>query len=53
MDSNERLVYTGDCANGHGTCTWPNGDKYEGAWANKRYHGHGKYTWVRGDTYEG
>ena len=53
MNEDQALVYTGDCANGQGTCAWPNGDKYEGAWVNKLYHGQGKYSWARGDTYEG
>ena len=51
--NSQDVQYTGDCANGQGTCTLANGDKYEGAWVNKLYHGHGKYSWSRGDTYEG
>ena len=53
MSNDQAVEYTGDCANGQGTCTLANGDKYEGAWANKLYHGHGTYSWARGDTYEG
>ena len=53
MDNSKAAVYSGDCANGQGTCTLPNGDKYEGSWVNNLYHGQGKYSWSRGDVYEG
>lgn len=41
---------SGNCVNGQGVYTWPNGDKYVGYW---QPHGYGIYTSANGDRYEG
>jgi len=42
---------------GQGVKTWPNGDRYEGAFVEDRREGMGKYSWGRGpwagESYEG
>lgn len=43
----------GNCTNGQGTFTWPNGDKYVGGWQNGSQTGQGIYTWSNGDKYVG
>jgi hypothetical protein len=35
------------------TYTWPNGDKYEGAWKDGLPNGQGRCTWSNGDKYVG
>ena len=37
---------------GVGSCTWPDGSKYEGDWSNGLRHGNGKYI-HEGETYIG
>jgi len=39
----------GDCFNGYGTYTWPNGGKYVGQWSIGTLSGQGTYTWVIGE----
>ena len=43
----------GNCTDGFGTYTWPEGDKYEGMWKNGELNGLGTYTWAGGDIYIG
>ena len=43
----------GDCDNGQGTYTWPDGDKYVGEFRNGKEHGKGTYTWPDGRKYVG
>ena len=43
----------GNCTDGFGTYTWPNGDKYEGMFKNDDLHGQGTYTWSDGSKYIG
>jgi hypothetical protein len=43
----------GNCVNGQGTQTFPNGDKYVGEWKDNKRHGKGTYTWSSGHTYVG
>ena len=43
----------GNCTNGQGTETYPNGDKYEGGFKDGKYHGQGTYTYASGAKYEG
>ena len=40
-------------ANGWGTCTMPNGDRYEGEWRDSELHGRATFTGTNGDRYEG
>ncbi|MGB1604011.1 MAG: hypothetical protein ACPIOQ_65370, partial [Promethearchaeia archaeon] len=41
-------------ASGLGSCTWPNGDTYEGEWQDNRMHGQGAFVWKqRSCRYEG
>ena len=40
-------------AHGQGTQTWPNGDRYEGAWQDGKRHGTGKSTLANGERYYG
>ena len=44
---------SGDCENGFGTSTMPNGDKYVGEWKDDKRHGQGTTTWADGDKYVG
>ena len=34
----------GDCENGQGTYTYPDGGKYVGEWKDDKFHGQGTYT---------
>ena len=43
----------GDCLNGHGTYTWPDGQKYVGNWKEGNPHGYGVFTYKDGKTYSG
>ena len=43
----------GNCVNGEGTVTWPNGDKYFGSWKNGKHHGIGTFEWIDGTKYSG
>ena len=43
----------GDCQNGQGTYTFPDGEKYVGEWENNKKHGQGTYTFPDGSKYEG
>jgi len=49
--------YVGQIKNGepcgHGTFTYPNGEKYEGEWKDGERHGQGTYTWSDGRKYVG
>ena len=43
----------GDCANGQGTVTLPNGDKYVGEYKNDKRHGQGTFTGNDGTVMRG
>ena len=43
----------GNCVNGHGVLTWPDGQRYEGEFKDGNSNGHGVYTWPDGQRYEG
>ena len=43
----------GNCTDGFGTYTFPNGNIYEGMWKNDNLNGLGTYTWASGDEYIG
>ena len=43
----------GDCKNGQGTYTYPDGSKYVGGYKNDRRHGQGTYTYPDGRKYVG
>lgn len=43
----------GDCVNGQGTYTWPDGQKYVGQFKNAKRTGQGTYTWTDGRKYVG
>ena len=49
--------YVGQIKNGepcgHGTFTYPNGEKYEGEWKDGKRHGQGSYTFPDGKKYVG
>ena len=38
---------------GQGTLTWPDGQKYVGAFKDDKKHGQGVITWLNGDEYVG
>ena len=43
----------GDCENGKGTYTWPDGSKYEGEFKGGEINGKGTYTFENGANWEG
>ena len=43
----------GNCTDGFGTYSDPNGDKYEGMWKNDDLNGLGTFTWADGSKYIG
>lgn len=45
--------YLNSKKHGHGTFSYPNGDKYVGSWENGKKHGKGKLYFASGSTYEG
>jgi MORN repeat len=45
--------WVGDLPDGFGIMTFPEGNRYEGAFKNGQKHGYGKFFWTDGDTYEG
>ena len=38
---------------GHGTFSWPGGDRYEGQFLNGKMHGDGVYHYADGFKYQG
>jgi len=44
---------SGDCENGYGVYTWPNGNKYVGEFKDAKINGQGTFTWANGDKYVG
>ena len=50
-------VYIGDYRDnqlhGHGTLTWPDGDKYVGQVKDGKYHVQGTFTWSDGEKLVG
>ena len=44
---------SGNCKNGQGTSTWPDGAKYVGEFKNDKRHGQGTFTWPDKDKYVG
>ena len=43
----------GDCRNGPGKYTWPDGSRYTGDFLNSKFHGQGTYAWADGKKYVG
>jgi len=43
----------GDCNNGPGRYTWPDGSNYTGDFVNGKFHGQGAYAWADGKKYVG
>ncbi len=43
----------GDCKNGYGTYTYPDGEKYVGHFKNGKQNGYGTYTFTDGSKYVG
>ena len=43
----------GECVNGQGTYTWPDGRKYVGQFKDGKAHGQGTFTWPGGQKYVG
>lgn len=50
---NGKCAEGGDCLNGEGTFTWPDGATYAGTWVAGRMHGKGIYTHASGTKYDG
>lgn len=54
---NNGYIYEGDFVGGNrsglGILTSPNGDFYEGMWANDQFNGQGTYKWADGSKYTG
>ena len=46
-------LLSGDCQNGQGSCTFPNGAIYEGAWKDGKPYGEGTYSLSCGGVYKG
>ena len=44
---------SGNCVNGQGTYTWPNGEKYVGEYMNGLKHGQGTFTYADGKIEKG
>ena len=42
-----------DFLHGHGTYTWPRGEKYVGGWRDGKQHDQGTFTWSDGAKYVG
>ena len=45
--------FSGDCKNGQGTLTFPDGRKYVGEFRDNEMNGQGTYTWPNGRKYVG
>ena len=43
----------GDCQNGPGRYTWPDGSSYTGNFLKGKFHGQGTYAWADGKKYTG
>ena len=43
----------GDCAEGQGTYTFPDGSVYTGSWSKHRFHGRGEMQYANGEVYKG
>ena len=43
----------GNCVNGYGVSTQPDGTKYQGEWKDDKRHGKGVYTYSNGTKHEG
>ena len=43
----------GNCANGRGTMTSPDGENYVGEWKDGKFNGQGNYTYPSGKNYLG
>ncbi len=43
----------GDCTNGQGTYTYPDGSVYTGQWENDKFNGQGTFTYSDGSVYTG
>ena len=44
---------SGNCVNGQGTLTYPDGTKYVGEWRDHKWHGQGTLTYANGHVDEG
>ena len=44
---------SGDCVNGQGTFTFPDGSKYVGEYKDGKISGQGTFTWADGEQYVG
>ena len=49
----ERAGCDGDCAEGKGTYTFPDGSVYQGAWSDHKFHGSGEMQYANGEVYVG
>lgn len=51
--ADDGICTQGNCTNGQGTMTWPDGAKYVGKFKNGKYNGQGLRTWLDGEKYMG
>lgn len=52
-DGSEYIGQFGECKQGKGMYSFPNGDVYMGVWREDKFHGEGLYSYGNGDRFQG